>query len=150
MASNTFADDNAIDQHIGERIKLRRNLLGMSQAALGTATGLTYQQIQKYERGANRVSGSKLWRIAQTLDVPVAFFFDGLEEPADAPETEDTDQVLHDTGAGTATKTGQVLGLIRDFDQLPEKLQRQIRKLIKAVAWRQGHSNTVGEQDDLE
>ena len=65
-----------VDLHVGARIKLRRSLLGLSQERLGDSLGLTFQQVQKYERGANRVSASRLYDIARILDVPVSFFFD--------------------------------------------------------------------------
>ena len=67
-----------IDLHVGARIKLRRSLLGLSQERLGEALGLTFQQVQKYERGANRVSASRLHDLARVLDVPISFFFDDL------------------------------------------------------------------------
>jgi len=66
------------DAHIGGRIRLRRTMLGMSQEKLGEALGLTFQQVQKYERGANRVSASRLQGVAEALDVPVGFFYDGM------------------------------------------------------------------------
>lgn len=69
----------SIDAHVGQRIRLRRTLLGMSQTQLGQAINLTFQQIQKYERGTNRVSAGMLFRISQVLDVPVSFFFDCYE-----------------------------------------------------------------------
>lgn len=69
----------AVDVHVGNRIKLRRMLLGMSQERLGEALGLTFQQVQKYERGVNRVSASRLFDIARVLDVPVGFFYDDLD-----------------------------------------------------------------------
>nr|WP_294916007.1 helix-turn-helix domain-containing protein [uncultured Neokomagataea sp.] len=65
------------DVHIGNRIRLRRTLMGLSQESLGEALGVTFQQVQKYERGANRVSASRLFELAQALDVPVGFFYDG-------------------------------------------------------------------------
>jgi transcriptional regulator with XRE-family HTH domain len=65
-----------VDLHVGARIKLRRCLLGYSQEKLGDALGLTFQQVQKYERGANRVSASRLYDLGRVLDVPVSFFFD--------------------------------------------------------------------------
>jgi transcriptional regulator with XRE-family HTH domain len=71
-----------VDVHVGSRLRLRRTLLGLSQAALGDRVGLTFQQIQKYERGANRVSASRLWEFSNVLDVPVSFFFDDM--PGDA------------------------------------------------------------------
>jgi transcriptional regulator with XRE-family HTH domain len=70
-----------IDVHVGGRIRLRRTLLGMSQERLGEALGLTFQQIQKYERGVNRVGASRLFDLSRVLDVPISFFFDDMPEP---------------------------------------------------------------------
>ncbi len=72
------SNPDPIDVHVGGRVRLRRLLIGMSQEKLGTALGLTFQQIQKYERGANRIGSSRLFRISQFLDVPVSFFFDDM------------------------------------------------------------------------
>lgn len=69
-----------VDIHIGVRLRLRRVLLGMSQTDLGDRVGLTFQQVQKYERGANRISASRLYEFAKILDVPVWFFFDGIRD----------------------------------------------------------------------
>ena len=69
---------NPIDVHVGGRVRLRRTLLGMSQDKLAQALGLTFQQIQKYERGANRIGSSRLYHLSQILDVPVSFFFDDM------------------------------------------------------------------------
>jgi len=65
-----------VDTHVGSRIRLRRTIVGMSQEKLGKAIGVTFQQVQKYERGVNRVSAGMLWRLGQVLDVPVPFFFE--------------------------------------------------------------------------
>ena len=70
-----------IDVHVGGRIRLRRTLLGMSQERLGEALGLTFQQVQKYERGVNRVGASRLFDLSRVLDVPISFFFDDMPEP---------------------------------------------------------------------
>ena len=67
-----------VDVHVGGRVRLRRTLIGMSQEKLGRAVGLTFQQIHKYERGANRIGSSRLFRLGQVLDVPVSFFFDDM------------------------------------------------------------------------
>ena len=67
---------NPIDVHVGSRVRLRRNMLGMSQEKLGEALGITFQQIQKYEKGANRVGASRLQAIATVMNVPVSFFFE--------------------------------------------------------------------------
>ena len=76
MASKGFP--NPIDVHVGARIRLRRTLLGISQMTLADAIGLTFQQIQKYEKGMNRVSSSRLFDLARTLDVPLSYFFDEM------------------------------------------------------------------------
>jgi transcriptional regulator with XRE-family HTH domain len=76
MASQGFP--NPIDVHVGARIRQRRTLLGMSQEKLGEAIGLTFQQVQKYERGANRVGSSRLFDLARVLDVPVSYFFEDM------------------------------------------------------------------------
>jgi len=69
---------NPVDVHVGSRVRLRRTLLGMSQEKLGEALGLTFQQVQKYERGVNRIGSSRLFHLSQILDVPVSFFFDEM------------------------------------------------------------------------
>jgi len=73
---------NPVDIHVGSRVRLRRTLLGLSQEKLGEAVGLTFQQIQKYERGANRIGASRLFEFSRILDVPVSFFFDDMSERA--------------------------------------------------------------------
>src|ERR1700724_1363620 len=77
---------NPIDIHVGARVRLRRTLLGMSQEKLGEAIGLTFQQVQKYERGANRVGDSRLYDLSRVLDVPVAFFFEEMAPVQPASE----------------------------------------------------------------
>src|ERR1700729_2418528 len=72
------------DVHVGSRVRLRRNMLGLSQEKLGEAIGLTFQQVQKYERGANRIGASRLLELARVLDIPVTFFFDNVD-PVRAP-----------------------------------------------------------------
>jgi transcriptional regulator with XRE-family HTH domain len=75
---------NPIDVHVGSRVRLRRNMLGLSQEKLGEAIGLTFQQVQKYERGANRIGASRLLELSRVLDVPVSFFYDETD-PVRAP-----------------------------------------------------------------
>ena len=79
---NPRGGPNPIDIHVGARVRLRRNLLGMSQTKLGRAIGITFQQIQKYERGVNRVGASRLFNLSHVLDVPVSFFFEDLSPAA--------------------------------------------------------------------
>lgn len=73
---------NPVDVHVGRRVRLRRKELGVSQAWLANRLGLTFQQVQKYERGSNRISASKLYQIASVLEVPITYFFEGLDDPA--------------------------------------------------------------------
>jgi transcriptional regulator with XRE-family HTH domain len=75
-----ITNNNAIDMHVGKRVRLRRTLMGMSQEQLGDNLDITFQQVQKYERGSNRISASRLWDISQILDVPISFFFDDMSE----------------------------------------------------------------------
>lgn len=75
---------NPVDVHVGSRVRLRRVMLGMSQEKLGESLGVTFQQVQKYEKGANRIGASRLYRIAQVLGVPVSYFYDDL--PGAAPD----------------------------------------------------------------
>lgn len=79
LGTSTQASSRFVDCHVGVRIRSRRRDLGVSQEALAEALGLTFQQIQKYERGSNRVSASTLWEIAARLRTPIAYFFEGLE-----------------------------------------------------------------------
>src|SRR5437868_7157320 len=70
---------NPVDVHVGNRLRLRRTLLGLSQQKVGEALGLTFQQVQKYERGANRIGASRLWDLSGVLDCPISFFFDEMD-----------------------------------------------------------------------
>ena len=119
------AVDVAVDAHVGGRIKLRRSLLGMSQVKLGQAIGLTFQQVQKYERGTNRVGASKLWQLAQVLDVPISFFFDGLGAAAGS----------HEAARGEQEVAGRrLMQLAVDFALLTEEERSQVAKLVGAIA----------------
>lgn len=90
-----------VDVHVGRRVKRRRIALGLSQSALGDRIGVSFQQVQKYERGANRIAASMIWRIAETLATPPGYFFEGLASSANA-ELDDTfsDEFLRFTTSG--------------------------------------------------
>jgi len=128
---------NPVDVHVGARMRLRRVLLGMSQEKMGEAIGLTFQQIQKYERGANRIGASRLFDLAQVLDVPVSYFFDDMP---DSVRTASPVAVI----TGTAPTKGdapeidplarrEVQGLARDFLLMPRQAQVSVRAIIRAV-----------------
>lgn len=119
----TAVGPDPVDAHVGTRVKLRRVLLGLSQGQLGEAIGLTFQQIQKYEKGANRISASMLHRIAQVLDVPVSFFFDDMADGQRLPAAQPDD---------TMTRSESV-ELIRHYYGLPEGVRRHVYHLVKAM-----------------
>ncbi len=92
-----MSSPHVVDSHVGQRLRIRRNMLGITQGDLGDKIGLTFQQIQKYERGANRISASRLFEISRALDVPITFFFEHME----AYDQDDTTVYhLHEDGQG--------------------------------------------------
>ncbi|HZZ89543.1 MAG TPA: helix-turn-helix domain-containing protein [Caulobacteraceae bacterium] len=125
---------NPVDLHVGARIRLRRRMQGVSQEKLADALGLTFQQVQKYERGANRVSASKLYEIAAALKAPVAYFFDGLADPttdgeANAAGASD-EQTVH-----AFLMTAEGLELARLFPALTRgRVRRRFLDLMRALA----------------
>ena len=126
-----------VDMHVGARVRLRRTLLGMSQEKLGTAVGLTFQQIQKYERGANRIGASRLFDMARALDVPVQFFFDEMpvESAAEGYQPHSGEaQSLETTGQDPMAKR-ETLELVRTYYRIPDAtLRRKLFELAKAMA----------------
>ena len=104
-----------VDVHVGQRVRQRRLLLGMTMRQLSDSVGVKYQQIQKYEYGADRVSASRMWDIATALEVPISFFFEGLESQA-----EDTGEARGDVL--TDKKADE---LVRAYYAIPEKQRRQ-------------------------
>ena len=124
---------NPIDKHVGSRVRMRRMMLAMSQEKLGDALGLTFQQVQKYEKGTNRIGASRLQQISLILQVPVSFFFEGAPapagtaaEPGDAPSSAYVTDFL-------ATTDG--LALVKAFMRIPNsKLRRRIVELVEEMA----------------
>ena len=128
------ADDrlpNPVDLHVGARIRLRRKILGVSQERLADALGLTFQQVQKYERGSNRVSASKLYEIAGALQAQVSYFFEGLADPAVAEgEAEPTEQFVHEF-----LMTPEGLELANLFPKITRaRVRRRILDLVRSMA----------------
>ena len=115
---------------MGSRVRVRRQLLGMSQTQLGEALGVTFQQVQKYERGTNRVGASRLYKISEVLDVPIAFFFDGLARPNrdDAAESESVISLM-DSAYGI--KLASALQDVASRD-----LREQILSLVRSLKGR--------------
>ena len=123
-----------VDIHVGAQVRARRKTLGVSQEALGDALGLTFQQVQKYERGANRVSASKLFAIAKTLQVPVSYFFDGLEDPVTgegaAPAGPDAFVTL--AGLSNGAELAAALSLLSSGDRA--LILQTVRRFVPGVA----------------
>ena len=113
---------------------MRRKLLGVSQEQLADSLGLTFQQVQKYERGANRVSASKLYEIAKTLQVPVSFFFDGLADPMDGSDGDEIGQQAERIVQEFLT-TPEGLELAEVFPKIGRgRVRRQVLDLVRAMA----------------
>src|SRR4051794_1811541 len=105
---------NPIDVRVGARLRLRRKMLGLSQEKLGDAIGLTFQQVQKYERGANRIGASRLYELSRALDVPVSFFFDETD-PVRTPATGSFAEPLVEAFESDPLRETETLELVRAF-----------------------------------
>lgn len=128
-----------VDAHVGSRVRLRRTMLGMSQEKLGNAINLTFQQVQKYERGTNRIGSSRLWELSQVLDVPVSFFFE--EMPAEVAKTppghvptalQEGDAPEYEADPLTKRET---LELVRAYYKIRSpRVRKRVFELAKALA----------------
>lgn len=117
-------DPHPVDIHVGEKLRLMRTLRGLSQTELANRVDLTFQQVQKYESGANRISASRLWEISEALDTPIGFFFDGLRE-GPGPSNP---MGLGESGRGN-------LNLVRYFESIPDEGVREgVFELMKRLA----------------
>lgn len=140
-----ITNNNAVDQHVGSRVRFRRTLLGMSQDQLGTALDITFQQVQKYERGVNRISASRLWDISQILDVPISYFFNDMpdavmsasprrmslgDQDGDGSHQKGNKTIMRDPMARRET-----LELVRIYYSVESaKTRKRISEMVKAVA----------------
>lgn len=115
-----------VDVHVGKRVRHRRWMVGMTQQQLGEAVGIKFQQIQKYETGMNRISASRLWDIAHALDVPVSFFFEGLEEIDPAVEA--------GRQHGDLLADKEALELVRSHYAIPETQRRRLFDLARVLS----------------
>ena len=133
-----------VDVHVGARLRVRRTLLGMSQTTLGEAIGLTFQQVQKYERGSNRISGSRLFALTRVLDVPIQYFFDDM--PTAVAASSPT------LGGGRAKKLPsyepdpmarrETLELVRAYYKMRDpQLRKRLRELATALGARSSRSD---------
>src|ERR1700736_5671641 len=117
---------NPVDKYVGSRVRMRRIMLGMSQEKLGEALGLTFQQVQKYEKGTNRVGASRIQQISEILQVPVSFLFEGGPSGQPGPD-------------GFSEATSEGAGLTRAFTRITDaKHRRSIVELVEQIAAREG------------
>ncbi len=121
---------NPVDLHVGARVRMRRKLLGVSQEKLADALGLTFQQVQKYERGANRISASKLFEIGRFLQAPPAYFFEGLADGAsDSADETPAEQSMHEF-----LMTSEGVELASLLPRLAGKYRRRVLELVRTLA----------------
>jgi transcriptional regulator with XRE-family HTH domain len=123
------------DIHVGSRVRLRRNMLGLSQEKLGEAIGLTFQQVQKYERGANRIGASRLHELSEVLGVPVSFFYDETD-PVHAPPIPtgfaETPQEGFESDPLRKRETQELIGAYFDIED--PTVRRRLFELAKTLA----------------
>lgn len=122
---------NPIDKHVGSRVRMRRMMVGMSQEKLGEHLGITFQQIQKYEKGTNRIGASRLQNISEVLSVPVSFFFEGLENAPGLPSgmQEPSSEFVHEIYNSTET-----MQLTRAFARISDpKVRRRVLDLVRSL-----------------
>jgi len=123
-----------VDVRVGARLRLRRNMLGLSQEKLGGMIGLTFQQVQKYERGANRISASRLHELSRVLDVPVSFFFDDTD-PVRAPATGGFAEPPAEAFQSDPLRKSETIELVRAYFSIEDSaVRRPLLDLAKALA----------------
>lgn len=120
-----------VDAHVGKRIRHRRWMVGMTQQQLADKVGIKFQQIQKYETGMNRVSASRLWDIAQALDVSISFFFEGFEGETGRTETP---AAAHEAQRGDLLADKEALELVRSYYSIPEAQRRRLFDLARVLS----------------
>ncbi|MBN9602756.1 MAG: helix-turn-helix transcriptional regulator [Afipia felis] len=130
---------NPVDKYVGSRVRMRRIMLGLSQEKLGDALGLTFQQIQKYEKGTNRIGASRLHQIADILQVPVSFMFEG--GPASSAGVDGMGEAPSPAYVSDFLATSEGLALTRAFTKITDaKLRRSIVDLVEQIAATQSQS----------
>lgn len=129
----TKKSPNPIDKHVGSRVRMRRMMISMSQEKLGDRLGITFQQIQKYEKGTNRIGASRLQQIGSVLGVPVSFFFEGAPAPDGAPES--FGESVSPAYVSDFLATSDGLSLTKAFMKVQDpKVRRRIVDLVEAIA----------------
>lgn len=124
---------NPVDSQVGNRVRLRRMLIGMSQEKLGELLGLTFQQVQKYEKGANRIGAGRLYQIAQILSVPIDYFYEGASDPLAGPPAKGTE--VPSLPVAQFLSSAEGLQLSTAFMRIKSpKLRRRLVELVRSMA----------------
>ena len=121
---------NDIDLHLGRRLRRRRRLLGLTQQQLATSVGIRFQQIQKYECGANRISAARLWQLSLALEIPIGYFYDGL---SDGHPRREREAMSAENRSGEVMARKETMDLIRAYYQLGERPRRRLLDLAKSL-----------------
>lgn len=150
--NTSITNHNAVDSHVGKRIRLRRSLIGMTQNQLAKAMALTFQQVQKYERGANRVSASRLWDIAQILDVEVGYFFDKMPESTEIASPrhaiKDENRPMPPQWERDPMARRETIELVRSYYLIKTpQLRKKMAQMIKSVASSQEAEDPNAKRD---
>ena len=127
---------NPIDVHVGSRVRLRRTLLGMSQERLGDALGLTFQQVQKYERGANRIGASRLYDLSRVLETPISYFFEDMGADVQSASPRHMVKAIDEPPEAVADRMArrETLELVRAYYRISDPvLRRHVQDLAKAL-----------------
>lgn len=122
---------DSTDLHLGRRLRQRRWMLGLTQSQVGDRVGIKFQQVQKYETGQNRISASRLWDLAKALDVPVAYFYEGLNG---VEADQEVDASKAESAADGAVVDRESVELVRAYSALPEGPRRRLLDFIKSFA----------------
>jgi transcriptional regulator with XRE-family HTH domain len=131
---------NPTDKHVGSRVRMRRMMLSMSQEKLGDALGLTFQQVQKYEKGTNRIGASRLQQISQILQVPVSFFFEGAPAAVTIGGQDGLSEAPSPAYVSDFLATPDGLALTKSFMKITDsKLRRRIVDLVEQIAGSDKH-----------
>jgi transcriptional regulator with XRE-family HTH domain len=120
---------NPIDIQVGNRVRIRRMLIGMSQERLGDLLGLTFQQVQKYEKGVNRIGAGRLYEVSRILNVPIDFFYQGVASEPGAPAPEAAPPVLEFVSSGEGLQLSLAFMKIKDV-----KVRKRVLDLVKSLS----------------
>ena len=126
-------NNNNIDIHVGQRLKARRTMMGLSQEAVAKAVGITFQQVQKYEKGANAMNASRLTEFARFMNVPVAYFFDGFDDKLAAGGFSETATATFEHCSGVSNR--ESLEMMKAFNRIADQtVRKRLADLVRAIA----------------